>query len=258
MISGVFHAGSGLGNQLARYVMTRVVAYDNDVDFGMLYPENFKGYSFLQIDMGRPVHGMLYEYNEKRVNNAQGVDIRGYDWEGINSIKDGTIIDGEFQGEEYFKHARQRIEQWLKTEELRIPENVCVISFRGGEYVHFPDLFLRQQYWQMAMAHMRKRRSRIQFHVVTDDIETARAFFPHLPITHDMADDWKMIRYARNLILSNSSFAILPAWLNKEAYIIAPRWWARHNVSNGYWAMEQNKYKGWNYLDREGNLELCT
>lgn len=36
--------------------------------------------------------------------------------------------------------------------------------------------------------------------------------------------------------------------------MIAPKYWARHNVSNGYWASEQNIYTGFEYLGRDGKL----
>ena len=37
-------------------------------------------------------------------------------------------------------------------------------------------------------------------------------------------------------------------------YILAPKYWARHNVSDGYWASEQNIYEGWHYQDRHGKV----
>ena len=37
-------------------------------------------------------------------------------------------------------------------------------------------------------------------------------------------------------------------------YIIAPKYWARHNVSNGYWSSEQNIYTGFHYQDRKGRI----
>ena len=43
MIAGIFHKGSGLGNQLHRYVMTRCLSLDKGMEFGMVNPELFKG-----------------------------------------------------------------------------------------------------------------------------------------------------------------------------------------------------------------------
>lgn len=252
MIAGQFHQGSGLGNQLHRYIMTRVLAMDKSLDWGMYNPGFFKGHSIFNLDMGMPVEDIEHEYIEKIERNTHGVDVRGYDWDGLLSIGDNTIIDGEFQGEDYYAHHRDKIDSWLQVEPIDIPDRMCIINFRGGEYVGFPDLFLTQKYWDDAIAHMRTVCPNVIFRVVTDDVENARLFFPDFDIRHDIALDWRYIRCARYLILSNSSFAILPAWLNEDAYVIAPKYWARHNVSDGYWALEQNKYKTWNYLDRNG------
>lgn len=254
MISGIYHSGSGLGNQLHRYVMTRVIALDKNYEFGMVNPMNFKGHSFLDLDIGLDVtqKEIDHVFHEKRVNNSKGVDIRGYDWE-IHNIPDRTVIDGEFQGELYYEHHRGLIDRWLKVEPLDLSENLCVIGFRGGEYSMFPDLFLGIEYWEKAMKKMREINPDMVFKVVTDDPELARMFFPEIEITHDIGRDWRHVRYAKYLILSNSSFFILPAWLNTEAYVIAPWGWARHNL--GYWALEQNKMKGWNYLKTNGTFE---
>lgn len=267
MIAGIFHQGSGLGNQLHRYVATRVAALDRGYAFGMVNPDLFKGNSFLKLDMGLPLeisNGVFSSFNEKKTVNATGVDIRAYD-SGILSLEDDTIIDGEFQDEKYFKHRIDEVREWLKVEPLDFqipfvkPEQLCILSFRGGEYVGVHDLFLTKKYWEDAMDNMRKERPDMRFAIVTDDITTAQEFFPAMFIRHEMSEDWRMINSAHYLILSNSSFAILPALLNKNVKkIIAPKYWARHNVSDGYWALEQNKYEGWWYQDREGNLELCT
>ncbi len=255
MIVGQFHTGSGLGNQLHRYIMTRVLAMDKGLEWGMDNPGNFKGHSLFKLDMGQPIEGIEHIYNEKRVNNEEGVDIRGYDWEGINHIKDNTVIDGEFQGELYYEHHRERINSWLKVEPIDLGDNICILNFRGGEYLGYSDLFLSRTYWYNAINKMLEKNPHMIFRVVTDDVDTARLYFPTLDIQHEISKDWRSIRYAKYLILSNSSFAILPAWLNNEAYIIAPKYWARHNVSYGYWAMSQNMYKNWMYMNRKGELQ---
>ena len=40
----------------------------------------------------------------------------------------------------------------------------------------------------------------------------------------------------------------------KVRLITARKYWARHNVSDGYWASEQNIYSNYRYLDRKGAL----
>lgn len=246
MISGIFHLGSGTGNQLARYVMVRTLALDKGLDFGMIFPENFKGKDFMNIDMGVPVKGLIHTFNERKEVNKQGQDVRGYDWEGILNIKDFTLIDGEFQGEKYFEHHLEEIKEWLKVEPLEMPDDVCVINFRGGEYIGVKDLFLPSQYWVDAIRMMYTKHIGITFEVHTDDLETAKRVFPEFKCVHDIGLNWRSIRYAKHLILSNSSFAILPSLLGDATDIIAPRFWAGHN--KGYWQLQQNQYKKFTYI----------
>lgn len=260
MIAGITHQGSGLGNQLHRYVATRVLALDKGYSFGMVSPENFKGSSFMTLDMGEPFQGTwtlgtggevipissMSSFAEKKIIE-NGVDIRGYDPE-INFVQDNTIIDGEFQDERYFIHRINEISEWLKVEYLGMPNDTCVIGFRGGEFQYYPELFLTQEYWSRAMDGIRAIEPDVKFLAVTDDPETAARVLPQeVRITHDIGMDWRMIRHANYLILSNSSFYILPALLNKHAKkIIAPRYWARRNTQ--VWSLPQNYYSKFLYI----------
>lgn len=259
-VYGIFHEGSGLGNQLHRYVATRVLAEDMGYDFGMVAPENFKGSSFMNLPMGKPFPGTytvgeggevipissLASFSEKKITE-NGVDIRGYDPD-FNFIADNTVIDGEFQDERYFVHMGDEIKDWLQVEYLGMPNDVCVIGFRGGEFQHFPDLFLPESYWNTAMAVMRSINPQMKFHVVTDDPELARRLFPpEVKVLHEIGTDWRMVRHARYLIIANSSFYILPAILNENVQkVIAPRYWARHNT--GTWSTRQNFYTKFSYI----------
>lgn len=259
MIVGLLHPGSGLGNQLFRYVAIRTLAEDNGWDFGLIGPENFKGH-FMSLDMGAlvdipyaletggkilPISSMA-SFAEKRVEYA-GVDVRGYDYD-ILSVEDNTIIDGEFQDEKYWGHRLPDISKWLHTEPLFMPNDLCIIGFRGGEYKYTQDLYLPQSYWQKAIAMMREINPRMRFQAVTDDPEAAREMLPNdVKITHELAADWRSIRSARYLIIANSSFGILPALLNNNVRkTIAPRFWGRHNT--GVWATAQNYYGKFTYI----------
>lgn len=249
MIAGIFHEGSGLGNQLARYVFTRVRALDMGVDFGMVHPRNFKGFDFIGPWLGKPVEGIVREFQEKRVDDLSGVDIRPYDPR-TREIKDNTVVDGEFQDERYFLHRLPEINKWLEVEPLEVKE--CVLAFRGGEFTLYPDLYLPEKYWRDAMDNMRKIDPDMKFRVVTDDFITANEMFPDLEVSHEIGHDWRSIRYAPYLILSNSSFGIFPAHLGDAKKIIAPLHFARHNT--GVWALPQNCYSRFTYQDKLGNL----
>lgn len=261
MIAGIFYEGSGIGNQLFRYITTRTLALDKGYDFGMIDPENFKGKGFMNLDMGINCEKWelddfgYNEWNEKKVIE-NGVDIRGYDPE-INFVEDSTVIEGEFQDERYWGHRLPEIREWLKFEPLEISENLCVINFRGGEYKLYPDLFLTKDYWDKAIEMMLSKYKHLIFQVHTDDPKTAFCFFPNFEIIENttiahslntnMGYNWRALRYAKHIILSNSSFGILPSLLNEDVKeVIAPRYWARRNTK--VWALPQNFYKKFTYI----------
>lgn len=254
MIACTFHKGSGLGNQLARYVAVRALAKDKGYEFGVINPENFKGASFIDLDMGVPVKDLKYEFNEKKIVE-NGVDIRSYDPD-INFVKDFTLIDGEFQDPRYFEHRLEDIREWFKykTGFRYLDMFTCVINFRGGEYVGVPDLFLPKEYWDLAIKKMLEIEPKMKFVVHTDDVETAKKFFPDFECISDIEQNFKAIKTATYLILSNSSFGILPAHLNNiYQEIIAPRYWSRYNTKT--WALPQNFYKDFTYIHHDDNSQ---
>ena len=253
MIVGIFHQGSGLGNQLARYVATRVKAADLGVDWDMIYIDDgagkepgFKGKSFMDIgwdNFGAKPYYTLTQWNEKKVRE-NGIDISPYDPE-FNFIEDNTIIEGEFQDERYWEHREKDVDEWLKVESLEVPDDTCVIGFRGGEFSLYPDLFLTKIYWEKAIDSMIEEHGIKRFEVHTDDERLAKEFFGDLPVIHDIGINWRSMRYAKHAIIANSSFFILPRWL-RNGITIAPRYWGRRNTK--VWSLPQNHYKRFQYI----------
>ncbi len=91
---------------------------------------------------------------------------------------------------------------------------------------------------------------------VYHDVESARKMLPGIPAYHfDIGKDYVTLKNAHYLLLSNSSFACFPVFTSKTLkYVLAPKYWARFNVSDGYWASEQNIYDGWHYQDKRGRI----
>jgi hypothetical protein len=260
MLVTPIYNGQGLGNQLACYITTRCLALDKGYKFGVAYPERFKGFFFKNLEMpefkefdvfveGEKPYYILNGYKYYRESMANDGDYDDF----IFNIPDNYVIHGNLQGEKYFEKHREDIKKWLEVKPLTLPDNLCIINFRGGEYVGVPSFFLPQEYWDNAIKNMRKINPDMKFEVHTDDPETAQMFFPNYKCIRDMELNWRSIRYAKYLILSNSSFALLPAWLNEEAkLIIAPKYFARYN--EGYWFLKQNIMKCFTY-QYNGNLD---
>lgn len=267
MIYGLIHPGSGLGNQLHRYVAARVLALDKGYKFGMVAPENFKGKDFMKLDMG--VKGNL-ALKDFKVEYPAGKIVfpEGWVWEewdkhtydpDINFVKEMTIIDGNFEDARYFEHRMSEIEEWLKTESadsLVIDDSTCVIGFRGGEYYTVPELGLPREYFERAVEEMLKINPNMNFQIHTDDKNLADQFFKGFEFKYvvgliqDISINWRSMRYAKYAIIANSSFYILPRLLqhhnNKDAVTIAPRYFNRYNIKK--WDYPQFYYKQFMYI----------
>ncbi len=251
MIFGIMHPGSGLGNQLHRYVATRVLALEKGYDFSIINPDGFKGKSFMDLDMGKqsnlPYHvephsgKILVEY--RNINRWEEWDKHTYDPD-YNFVEDNTIIDGNFEDERYFKDYQYEISQWLDTKWLNIPDDTCMIGFRGGEYYTVPELGLPKEYYERAIEEMKNRDIR-KFQVHTDDPVLAKEFFPNYEIIRDIEINWRAMRYVKNTIIANSSFYVLPRFLN-GGVTIAPRYFNRYNVKR--WDYPQFYYKSFQYI----------
>lgn len=283
MIYGLTHPGSGLGNQLHRYIATRVLALDKGYDFSMIGRENFKGSSFMNLEMGKSndikciveqpagkVVPQLDSFYNNFVNLPREVweEKTNYYNPEFNFIEDNTIIDGEFQDERYFGHRMKEIDEWIGVKPYEdMFDFECVIGFRGGEFALFPDLFLTSEYWKKAIQMMLDINPKMIFRVETDDPETAaKVLLPifnevysgvTVPFTHDIESNWKWVRSAKYAIIANSSFYILPRLLRHHngcsntyhfhsSVTIAPRYWARRNTKE--WSMPQNYYPQFKYI----------
>jgi len=279
MISTEIYHGQGLGNQLAVYITVRSLAADKNTSFAIKGTEflgdpryNSKGLYFMDLDLGVEYNEseIKYYYKEKEIrrifNHSQhdqvlGCDIRLFDPQ-MMFIKDGTKIEGSLQAEDYFYHRKQEIKDWLKLKPEHdckdfTDDNICILNIR--DYEGDDPLFLTRDYWVMAIYHMLNINPNMQFLVITEKPEMAKRLLPELAenVYHfDVGKDYAIIKNARWLILSNSSFAYFPALTNEEAkLIIAPKYWARHNVSDGYWATGANLCRDFIYMDKKGNLQ---
>lgn len=233
MIAGILHQGSGLGNQLFRFVGTKIIAERKGQGHGMVGVELFKGASFMKLPLNSS--GINYQ-----VIPDTGKVVMDY-------LRDTTVIDAEFQSEADFIDEIEKIREWIKVEPMSLSDDLCVISHRGGEYAMFPDLYLTNEYWDRAIVMMRQINPEMKFEVQTDDSVAAQKQFPDFPIVQDMQHNWRSIRYAKYLIVGNSSFSILPSLMNENVRkIIAPKFHAGHN--KGYWQEPNNCYRKYTYV----------
>ena len=272
MIGTYFYDGQGLGNQMWSYYALRLIAKRLKCPFSVFGMKNFKGFDFILIRPGElishPAKTMpsksLFPPFEKYFSERQIIhtleycDIRGFDSRCLE-ITPNTLIDGYFQSEELVKMVQHDISEFFQIKDIQdlnylTSDDICVLNVRGGEYVRNKRLTLNKKYWHNAMKHIRMRKGVKKFVIVTDDPVYAKGLLPNLPVLEqNMHSDFSALTKAKNVIISNSSFAYFPLRFNKQnPYIIAPKYWARHNVSDGYWACRSNIYSDYNYIDRNG------
>jgi len=278
MIGTELLTGQGLGNQLFCYVTTRCIAMDNHLPFSILGSETVAnnmhsscGMYFMDLDYGVPsskedYHQVYYEKEDRiflgnsRHDLTHGCYVTGVD-EKLLHPEDGTLLMGNMQAESYYISHKEEICQWLKVKEEYdcmeySRDNLCILHLRCSDYLGSPELYLRKKYWIDGMKNMKKINPDMEFMIITNDVKEAGRLLPGIPAYNfDLAKDYAIIKNAKYLLLSNSSFAYFPAFTSRTVkYILAPKYWARHNVSNGYWASEQNIYEGWHYQDRHGKV----
>ncbi len=254
MIIGLIHKGSGLGDQLFSYIATRVRAADLGVDFGFVGKEYFKG-TFMDLDWGKKVV-KLYRVDEQSgaliLDNPTGLYVLNkpyYDPE-FNFIPDGSIIDGYgAQDIRYFEHRLDEVREWLKVEPVEHNDNVCVLNIRGGEYRAVSDLILPlEDYWYKGLGMVNDHgKKELYYEIHTDDRDYCRQLFSDaFPIYSDINLNWRSLRYAKNAIISNSAFAIIPRLLkhleDPEAITIAPFGWNARNASLTEWKGRPGNY----------------
>jgi len=276
MIVTEIYNGQGLGNQLFCYVVTRSIAMNNGYDYGIMNPHKFKCLDFLDLDFGSEVVGgvgpeggpplqlpvgVSNYYVEKQTGHPTVACLVTEIDNELISVPDNTKIDGIMQSEDYFLSRKSDIKNWLKVRPEKdcydfSDENICIINLRGGEYRGVPDLYLTKNYWSKAVENMMQINDNFRFIVITDDVSAGKQMFPDFEVYHfDVGKDYSIIKNAHYLILSNSSFAFFPAWTSETVkYVIAPKYWARHNISDGFWSCGYNVYRGWNWMDRDGKL----
>ena len=278
MIGTELLKGQGLGNQLFCYVTTRCIALRNGYEFSILGKETLAnnihsncGLYFMDLDFGveskREDYKREYWEKEDRLflpnskhDLTHGAYVTGTD-EALINIEDNVLIGGNMQAEDYYIAYKEQIRQWLKVK----PEyecfdyskdDLCILHLRCTDYMDSPELFLRKKYWMDGMRNMRKLNPNMRFMIITNDVKEAEKLVPGVKAYNfDLAKDYSIIKNAKYLLLANSSFTYFPAFTSEvDQYVIAPKYWARHNVSDGYWASEQNIYEGFHYMDRKGRL----
>jgi hypothetical protein len=277
-----------LGNHMWQYSVCRTVAEKLGYEWGINpspthdYHNGMNQMYFMDVNFGKSISNIQNNFYEKWII-YNGVNITPHD-KNIWDISDNTHIWGHngafgaiLQSEKYFNNNKNNVKDWFKIKKeyeeiysqklnelgITLDENTCVINFRGGEYRSIPQVVCRNQYWKDSINHMLNLNPNMKFIVITDDPEFANSYMPfQIPCYHvEIGFDFYAINKSKWVILSNSTFGWWAAWLNDTAnLILAPKYWASHNNSDGYWSVGESYTSKFTYVGRDGliyDYEKC-
>jgi hypothetical protein len=259
MIINRFNSGQGLGNQLWQYAVTRSIADKLKLKFNFDMT-NFKGHDFLDLDSGSlPVANPINHFYETLYfDEAFNLISSAFDPR-VLQIKKNTALHGHFIDERYFFGNLSQIKKNIKLKCLayETDNDVCVLNIRGGEYKKYRNFILPKSYWENGINYIKNIKNINKFIVVTDDYCYAKFLFPKFKIiSGSIHECYSALYTAKYLILSNSTFSYFPVKSSKvKKFVIAPYKFARFNSSISRWGCASNLYSGWNYLNKDGNLE---
>ena len=111
----------------------------------------------------------------------------------------------------------------------KIPNDICILNIRGGEYKRHKSLVVPISYWEGAIENFKTKFNIKKFIIVTDDYKYAKSLFPNLEvISGDVGACYAAIYNCKNIIVSNSSFSYFPCKTGLKKNVIAPMFWVGH------------------------------
>ena len=269
MIYIKFEKGQGLGNQLWNYITLRSIANYKSYNYSVLDYQYFKGIKFIEIEKSNKNQDKSI-FIEEKINNFnetiyydKELDNFSCDYDdSILQISDNTILNGLFQSEKYILGGKQDIDDFIKTKKINKLllnqdwENLCILNIRGGEYKRHKNLILPKSYWTNAIKNMEKHYPKLIYKIVTDDYRYAKRLLPDIEIIKgDISLDFNLLKKAKYLIISNSSFSYFPIRMgNYPNMVIAPFCWSRLGNKYNRWASPANCYENFTWQDHKGNI----
>lgn len=150
----------------------------------------------------------------------------------VSGVKQNTIVRGNFWHRQlHYPHLMESV-LYFKTPRQRVADSEVCIHCRGTDFTthllkFYPQsICLPTEYYESAFALAKKKLGNaIKFLVFTDDPQRAIDTLPRVSyniVEADAAESWLMMKDARNIICSNSTFCWTASLFNKE-FIVMPK-----------------------------------
>lgn len=150
-------------------------------------------------------------------------------------IKSDSVLDGYYQGEQFFENIKGELRQKLK---FKLPEmtldDVVSIHARRGDYLNgdfFVDLSATD-YYKKAVEYIKTKVKNPKFHIFSNDENWAKEYFSFvegacIESPRDTIDDLYFMSICQYNITANSTYSWWAAWLNNNPnkIVIQPKNW---------------------------------
>jgi hypothetical protein len=171
----------------------------------------------------------------------------------VLDLPDNTLLDGFWQTEKYFLHARDKILKDFEFVNKQSKKNLEVLNqikstnaislhVRRGDYANDKNTnafhgLTGLDYYKEAIKRISEQVKVPTFFVFSDDPEwckqNLKIDFPSTYVSHNKAgsDDMRLMTQCQHHIIANSSFSWWGAWLNQsdQKIIYAPKKWFNDN-----------------------------
>ena len=233
-----------LGNQIVQYIVCRLTANIHNYEFSL-----DKGPSpvllldiFEDLDIGINNFHVKYNYRQEQKKSTNIMNFF------INDIKDYTYLEGFYQNMFFFSHKMDEIKTWFKTKNYNV-EYVEKFDYDNLLFVHYRTEFRERDkgvldYFNEAI----KKFPDKKVIIVTDNIDKSnRDFGDYEVIKNSFQTDFEILRRAKNIVLSNSSFSYCACYLGNAEKISIPK---------GGMHFQLHKFRG--YMDDSSDVKIVN
>lgn len=222
-------SSGGLGNQMFQYAFAKALSLFHQCELYIRFSHRkfCRKYLLKELFHIEESKEDILEWNniiQETETYSKGLEKKYFENLTSNS-KNNYVITGYWQNENYFNRYEKEIRQTFHIEPIPVDKDKLLIQVRRGDYVNNPRFEYCDANWYF------KAISEFQINnllIISDDPDWCKRTFRKYNIQIIYGDELKHLRYmvgAKNLIISNSSFAWWGAYLSNSNNVIYPEIW---------------------------------
>jgi len=250
----VIKVQGGFGNQLFQFFLGYVISQNGDkVYFDISHYNQPKNFQFRLAKLFPDIKIVRFRFISNRFirrflilffSRYYFLQQKGFKHYNLVFMKTNFLyLDGYWQNLDYFKDFKSDLISAFPFEELEneitlkykleVEPSSIIVHVRRGDYVNNLIHFTcTEEYYRNAICSIDLITTCPKIYFISDDIEYCKSTFSDIKNsvfitdTNSELEDFIIINYFKNIVISNSTFSWCAAWLNKEVkQVVAPRKW---------------------------------